>query len=73
MPKNLAVLLYVIFAALALVSKLDEGIEQIADAQLWPYSPPIDNQYTNNLPFNTVNKNPIQPSNVKTSVIQIVW
>jgi hypothetical protein len=65
MPKNLAVSLYVVFVALALVSKIGEGIDQIAYAQMWHYSPPIEDQNTDNLPFN---KNSIQPSNLKPSM-----
>jgi RTX calcium-binding nonapeptide repeat (4 copies) len=60
---NLAELLYVVFAVLALVSKLGGGIDQTAFAQLPPYSPPIDdknqNQHANNLPLNN---NPVQPT-----------
>jgi hypothetical protein len=60
---NLAELLYVVFAVLALVSKLGGGIDQPAFAQLPPYSPPIDdqnqNQHANNLPLNN---NPVQPT-----------
>jgi len=72
MPKNVAVLLYV-FAALSLVSKLGGGIDQIAYAQLPPYSPPIENQNqnannaiqpSNDLPLNN---NAIQPSNGRSS------
>src|SRR5215831_9546327 len=72
MPKNVAVLLYV-FAALSLVSKLGGGIDQIAYAQLTPYSPPIENQNqnannaiqpSNDLPLNN---NAIQPSNGRSS------
>jgi hypothetical protein len=68
MPKNVAVLLYVVFAAFALLSKLGGGIDQIAHAQLPPFSPPIENQNqnANNLPFNS--NNPIQPGNVKPSI-----
>ncbi len=67
MSNNLVVLLYVVFVALALVYKLGGGFEQIASAQLWHFSPPIEdqNQNANNLPFN---KNAIQPSNVKPSM-----
>jgi hemolysin type calcium-binding protein len=58
---NLAELLYVVFAVLALVSKLGGGIDQTVFAQLPPYSPPIENQNqnTNNLPLNN---NPVQPT-----------
>jgi Ca2+-binding RTX toxin-like protein len=55
--------LYVAFIALALVSRLGGGIDQIAFAQLPPYSPPIENQNqnanANNLPLNN---NPVQPT-----------
>ena len=68
MQKDVIVLLYVVFAELAIVSKLGGSIEQIANARLFPYSPPIlenQNQNTDNLPFT---KNSIQPSNVKPSI-----
>jgi hemolysin type calcium-binding protein len=59
--------LYVAFIALALVSRLGGGIDQIAFAQLPPYSPPIENQNqnanANNLPLNN---NPVQPTTPST-------
>jgi len=45
---------------LAIVSKLGGGNDKIAYAQLWHFSPPIEDQNANNLQFDM---NPIQPSN----------
>jgi RTX calcium-binding nonapeptide repeat (4 copies) len=51
MSENQAVLLYA-FVALAIVSKLAGGIEQIAYAQMWDFAPDIQKQSANNVHFN---------------------
>jgi hypothetical protein len=49
MSKNLTVSLYVVFLSLAIVSKLGGGIEHIAYAKIWGFSPTTHNQPVNNL------------------------
>src|ERR687885_2961101 len=54
MSKNLVVsLLCVVFVVLAIVSKLEGGIENIAYAQIWDFSANIQSQNVNNLHVNS--------------------
>jgi len=49
MSRNLVVLLCMVFVALAIVSRASTGIEQVAYAQLWGFSPTISNRNLGNL------------------------
>jgi Ca2+-binding RTX toxin-like protein len=49
MSGNLVVSLCMVFVALAIVSKVNVGIEQVAYAQIWGFSPTISNRNLGNL------------------------